>query len=89
MKSANVTTSATEIVPEGWRPLLSIQNISDTDIYLKFDGSEVALTTSNGHKLAAGDTFWLNHDARRDHVQAIEAIHGGVGSKEVRIQGVD
>lgn len=89
MKATNVTTTAAQIAAGNpSRKFLHIQNVSDTDIYVSYDGDATALTTSNGLKVAAGDTLMLNNDGTRclfEH--AVYAIHGGSGNKEVRIQG--
>lgn len=90
MKATNVTTTAAEIVPAGNRDFVSIQNVSEEDIYLKFDGSAVALTTANGRLLSGGAEIFLeNAGPRQIYRHSVWAIHGGVGDKEVRIQGVD
>jgi len=90
MKALNVTTTAAEIVPAGNRDFVHIQNVSDTDIYVKYDGSETALTTANGIKIAVERSLILNNDSARNIFnKAVWAIHGGAGNKEVRISGID
>lgn len=88
MKAFNVTTTAQKIANAGNRDFLHVQNVSDTDIYLKYDGTETALTTANGMKLEAGAFLILNNDGMRNLFdKEVWAIHGSSGNKEVRIQG--
>lgn len=90
MKTLNVTTTAAIISPAGDRDMFHIYNNSDEVIYLKFDGSSVALTTANGYPIPVGGYLDLNCEgSRRTYNREIWAIHGGSGNKEVRIQGED
>lgn len=90
MKAVNVTTTAAEIVAPGNRDFVHIYNNSDEVIYLGYDGSPNALTTSNGFPLAVGGILTLNNDGYRNVFhKGVSAIHGGTGNKEVRIQGED
>jgi hypothetical protein len=92
---ASVTTSASEVAPYSkYRNWIIIQNVSDTDIYLKFNGATTALTTSNGIKLAAGAILTLTNNSTTESngmsnlaKYSVVAIHGGSGSKTLRIQG--
>jgi len=90
MKAFNVTTTAQQVAAAGNRDFVHLQNVSDTDIYVKYDGSAAALTTTNGLKIIPGGYLILNNDGSRNvFTQAVWAIHGGTGNKEVRIQGAD
>lgn len=88
MYAKNVTTSSTIIAAaSGDRRFVHIQNVSDTDMYLAYDGAAAA-TTAAGFLLAAGQTLMLNNDGMRDMFNRdVYAIHAGVGNKEVRVQG--
>jgi hypothetical protein len=65
-----------------------IQNDSDADIFLKFDGSDSLLTAANGLRLKAGSTITLDNlnmivgKANNE----VWAIHSSTGSKTLRIQ---
>lgn len=86
LSAVNVTTTAAIVVPANInRRVLFIQNVADTDIYYKFDESATALTTANGAKLAAGAELLLTATPN-EFRNPLWAIHGGVGSKELRIQ---
>lgn len=85
--TVNVTTSAAQIVAASHsRKLLVIQNVSDTDVYLKFDSSATEVTTANGFKLAAGDPPLIVTCEPGEFPYAVRAIHGGSGNKDCRIQ---
>lgn len=86
LSAVNVTTSATTIAAANYgRRLLMIQNVSDTDIYLKLDSSATALTTSNGIKLPAGGTPLVITCKPGEFTNLVQGIHGGSGNKEVRV----
>lgn len=85
--TASVTTSATQIVaPNAFRRLLVIQNTSDTDVFIKMDSSATEVTTAIGIKLTAGGEPLIITCDRGEFINSIRAIHGGTGSKTVRIQ---
>tara|TARA_R110000823_G_scaffold304626_2_gene426336 strand:+ start:2566 stop:2847 length:282 start_codon:yes stop_codon:yes gene_type:complete len=85
--AVNVTTSSSVIVaPLYQRKMLMIQNVSDTDIYLKLDDSATALTTGNGIKLASNSAPMVISSQPGEFTHAISAIHAGTGDKEVRLQ---
>lgn len=87
ISAVNVTTASTQIVaPLYKRKMLMIQNVSDTDIYLKLDDSATALTIANGIKLASNSSPMVITSQVGEFTHAVNAIHGGVGSKEVRLQ---
>ncbi len=86
LSAVNVATTVTTIAAANWnRRLLMIQNVSDTDIYLKMDSSATVLTTSNGIKLPAGGTPLVITCNPGEFDNKIEGIHGGAGNKEVRV----
>lgn len=86
ISAVSVTTSAAQVVAsKGSRKWLIIQNVSDVDIFFKFDSSATALTSANGYKLAPGaDVKWAGNTG--DYINAIIAVHDGSGSKEIRVQ---
>jgi len=65
--------------------MLIIQNVSDTDLYLKLDSSATEVTTSNGLRLAAGDPPFVVTCNPGRFTNAIRGIHGGTGNKEIRV----
>lgn len=85
LAAVNVTTSASELVSAKSRRLLIIQNVSDTDIYLKLDSSATEVTTANGLKLAAGSAPMIITCNPGEFANAVRGIHGGTGSKEIRV----
>lgn len=88
MQAFNVTTTAQKVASAGNRDFIHVQNVSDSDVYVKYDGDSTALTTANGLKIAAGDILVLNNDGHRNvFTRELWAIHGAAGNKEVRIQG--
>jgi hypothetical protein len=90
MKAYNVTTAETTVVAPGPYEFIHIQNVSDTTVYLKYDGSATALTTANGFPLAANQTLMLNNDNQKQLFRrGVTAIHGASGNKEIRVQGTD
>lgn len=88
MKAFNVTNASQELAPAGHRRFIHIQNVSDADIFLKYDGSATALTTANGFKLIPGAALLLDNENNL-HSHAVHVIHGGAGNKEIRVQGID
>lgn len=87
--AVQVITAATEIVPANlYRLGLIIQNVSDADVFLKFDGSPTEVTADNGFRLGAGQTLTLTND-KRTWWSAVRAIHGASGNKELRVQEIE
>lgn len=91
MKTVTVDTTAggTTICAAGFRKFAHIQNVGSVDVYLKYDGSATALTTSNGIKLSPSE--WLVLNNLPGQPLFTDAILGIVasGSADVRVQGVD
>ncbi len=86
ISAINVTTTAAVVIPANVsRTGVLIQNVSDTDIYLKMDGSETALTAANGFKVSAGQSFGFTTTPPVGY-ESVWAIHGGSGNKEIRLQ---
>lgn len=84
--AVNATTSETTIIANSYkRSLTIIQNVSDTDIYLKLDDSATALTTANGYLLPTGNSSLVITSQWGEFSQDVKAIHGGAGNKELRI----
>lgn len=75
-----VQNTVTDVRPAATRQWLVLQNTSDEAIYIKFDSSTTALTSSNGVTLEPLDIAILTVNT------AIKAIHAGAGNKELRYQ---
>lgn len=87
ISSVNCTTAASELVAaKGNRKLLIIQNVSDTDVFLKFDSSATEVTVANGFKLASGDPPLVITCKEAEFPYAVRGIHAGTGNKDLRIQ---
>lgn len=69
------------------RGAIVLQNDSDADMFLAFDGSS-GLTAANGLRLVAGGILSIENvsDQVNKANSAIYAIHAGSGSKTLRIQ---
>jgi hypothetical protein len=79
MKQVAVTTTAAEIIPRNEaQGFVAIQPIGG-DIYIKLDGSSVALTTANGIKVTDGQLLVLANDAGggKVFIHGVEAISAG------------
>lgn len=68
-----------------------LQNQSDTDIYVAFEGSSgvtIDSGASPGFKIAAGSSVALSDDNHRGYplADAIYAVHGSTGTKNLVIQ---
>lgn len=86
ISAVNCTTAATELIAAKWnRRMLIIQNVSDTDLYLKFDSSATEVTVANGMKLAAGSSPFIITCNPGEFANAVRGIHGGSGNKEIRV----
>lgn len=87
-----VGTSPTIVRPAEARRLLILQNLSDTDIFVAIEGSTDVTTAAgakpglrlnaNGGSFVAGEESHLPGGAE----QAIYAIHGGTGTKDLSVQ---
>lgn len=85
MEAVNVTTSAAVVVTNGPCDFIHISNVSDTTVYVSYDGTLVTLAA--GIPIAAGGTLHLNNDGQKPiFIRGVSAIHGGSGDKEIRIQ---
>jgi hypothetical protein len=61
--------------------MMHLQNQSGSNIYLKYDGSNVALTTSNGYLLEPGDLVLLdNSQGTRFFTGPVSAISSGTNA---------
>ena len=90
MKAHQATTTETTIAAAGNRDFVHIFNVSDTTVYVKYDGDSDAVTTALGVPIAAGGALLLeNSGVRKTFTDPITCIHGGSGNKELRIQGVE
>lgn len=80
------TATASELVAaKHGRRLLIIQNVSDTDLYLKMDSSATEVTAANGLKLAAGAAPLIVTCNPGEFTNAVRGIHAGSGNKEIRV----
>ena len=79
--SVAVTTTAV-IAANASRTALLLQNISDTDIYLKFGASA---TVGTGILLKAGQSYEMAAHYGNLYRGAINAIHGGSGTKTLLV----
>lgn len=90
MKTFTATTTSQEAVPAGNRDFVSIHNNdAAATVYLKFDGSNVALTSANGHPLAAGQTLILANEGTRQVFRHAIYVITASGTIDLRIQGVN
>jgi hypothetical protein len=86
LTAVNVTTTASELVAaKANRVMLIIQNVSDTDLYLKLDSSATEVTVDNGLRLAAGDPPLIITCNPGRFTNAVRGIHGGTGDKVIRV----
>jgi len=89
MSSVSVTTTSANIIPATSRKFLILQNISDEDIYINIngpvtvaDGAEAGLRIkADGGSMSFPDLI----SSSRANDFSVHAIHGGVGSKSLRI----
>lgn len=86
--SVDTTAGGTEIVPAGYRNFIHIQPIG-ADLYVKYDGSATALTTSNGLKISDGAYLNLNNDGSKHLFNHPIIGITASGTATVRVQGVD
>lgn len=86
MKAHNATTAVTTIVGAGPKPFVTITNVSDTVVYLKFDGTSTTLTAANGHPVLPNEMLVLDGPLAQF---AVQVIHNATGNKELRVQGAD
>jgi hypothetical protein len=85
--SVLVGTTVTPVLAGKYdRKFIVVQNLSDTPVFLDFTSDSVTLTVGNGYRLDAGDTLIIDDLIGGSFTNAIEAIHAGVGTKELRIQ---
>lgn len=88
MTTATVTTSPSEIIPaNNARKFIAVQPIGG-DIFIKIDGSDSTLTTSNGLQVTDGQLLILANDAggTSAFTNAVEAVCVSA-TVDVRIQG--
>jgi hypothetical protein len=85
--SISVATTVTQVLPpRAGRTFIILQNLSDVAIYLDFTSDATALTVANGYRLDAGDTLIIDNIREGGFTNGVEAIHGGTGTKELRVQ---
>ena len=90
MRIVNVTTDVTEVAPNATkteRKWITIQNTSDADIAVCYDGPTTTLTVDNGVILKPGVILSLTstEDTEEGSNQVL-AIHGSTGNKVLRVQ---
>lgn len=92
MTAIQVASGATPTVvaPARVRHFVHVQNDSDVDIYLQYDGSVDVLTVNNGLRLKPGAVIMLEErmaDASpRAFNFAVNAVHASTGTKLLRVQ---
>lgn len=84
----DTTAGGTLVVPSGNYKFIHIQVLT-TDTYFKYDGSDTALTTSNGIKVTAGNFLNLNNNGTKNIFN--HDIYGitASGTADIRVQGTD
>jgi hypothetical protein len=88
MQAIQIAATATKIADPGNRDFLHIYNISDEVIYVAYDGN-TAPTVAAGMPVLPGTMLALeNLGPRAIYTRAVYAIHGAVGNREVRVQGI-
>ena len=90
MRAINILSEVTDVAgacDQERRWAIILQNDSDADFFLKFDGSAADLTADNGFRLGAGAHIILESSANVCIANnAISAIHASTGNKVLRIQ---
>jgi len=90
MRAINVQNAVTDVAAacdQEKRWAIILQNDSDADFFLKFDGSAADLTADNGFRLKAGAHIILESTPTVCFANnAIQAIHSSTGDKVLRIQ---
>lgn len=79
---AVTTASGAALAANGERSYLLLQNISNTDMFIKLG---VAAVASEGIKLAAGDAYEMSPRFANLDTRAVNAIHAGTGSKTLLV----
>lgn len=89
MHAANVTDTAAQVVAAGNRDFVHIRNFDESEyVYVKYDGSSTALTTTNGFPIPPMGMLVLeNVGPKKIHDKAIYAIAATGKTVEIRIQG--
>ncbi len=83
---ATVTAVAAVVSAGRRRRWIHLANRSDSTIFVKYDGSDTALTAANGIPIAPGAVLMLgNNGGDQDFWHDIYAIHGGAGDKSLAI----
>ena len=90
MTTINVQTTTTLVSAAKVRHFIHVQNDSDTDIFLQYDGQPDTLSAVNGFRLQPGAVLMLEERMADASPRAfnfvVNAIHAGTGSKVLRIQ---
>ncbi len=90
MRAINILNTVTDVAAACDQPnrmAIAIQNDSDVDMFIKFDTTDELLTVGNGFRLRAGVHLILESSEILSIANnAIQAIHGGTGSKVLRVQ---
>lgn len=88
MTTVDVATTATTVIAPGNYPFIHIFNNSGdgTVIYVSYDGDDP--TVAAGMPILDGTYLQLNNDGVKPlFTRGLKAIHGGSGTKELRVQG--
>jgi hypothetical protein len=88
MRLINVQSTATQVAAPGNYDFIHIYNDSDVPIYLSYDGAQP--TVGAGMTLLPMGWFALESDGLGKNLfsMGVYAIHGSVGDKQIRIQGI-
>ena len=83
-------TTPVELTP-AFNRCCHIQNLSDANVFIKFDDSVTAVTTANGIQIFPNMTYVLEN--RHTHwgqtyKASVTAVHDGTGNKVVRVQAL-
>ena len=81
----NVTTSATQVGTRAGTPdsYICLQNESDVDFYLDFDGSVNVLDSTTGYVLKVGGELILS---AKEYKNPVRVLHASSGTKSLRYQ---
>lgn len=87
MQAISVLNTVTEIVAPGNVAFIHIQNFSDENIFICYDGGQSGLTIATGIVVRPNAIYELNNDGTKPLFnKGVYAIAENSG-KEVRVQG--
>lgn len=92
MKAVNVGANSTNTVAAaGNRMFVAVQNVSVSNLYVKYDGSTTLLTAATGQILKPNAILFLSNDGTRSvFIHDVEVFNPDTSTvRQVRIQGED